>query len=216
MVCNVMFCEKSNAPNKYAWYNEPIRNSGSERMFLLFGAEEPEPMEERWEWLMSNITPDMERALKREAYRILNNTADVQDVMQEVLIKAVMNCNQLRDKRKVFQWLFTITRHEAYAHISKFSFAALLSRARLLTGLFDPYVEMGGQIASHDDMLLLQKALEELDEDSRRIVVMKSTTKDTLKTIALKLGLNYHTVRSKYQRALHVLRSRLKEGERDE
>jgi RNA polymerase sigma-70 factor (ECF subfamily) len=185
-------------------------------MFLFFGAEEPEPMEDRWEWLLRHITPDMERALKREAYRILNNTADVQDVMQEVLIKAVMNCDQLRDKRKVFQWLFTITRHEAYAHISKFSFAALLSRARLLTGLFDPYVEMGGQFASYDDMQLLQKALEELDEDSRKIVIMKSTTEDNLKSIALKLGLNYHTVRSKYQRALHTLRARMQEEEQDD
>jgi RNA polymerase sigma-70 factor (ECF subfamily) len=185
-------------------------------MFLFLGAGEPEPIEDRWEWLMCHITPEMERALKREAYRILNNTADVQDVMQEVLIKAVMNCNQLRDNRKIFQWLFTILRHEAYAHISKFSFQALLSRARLLTGLIGPGEEMGGQMASYDDMQLLKKALEELDEDSRKIVVMKSTTEDTLKTIALKLGMNYHTVRSKYQRALNVLRNRMQEGEQDE
>ncbi len=185
-------------------------------MLLFYGAGEPEPIEDRWEWLMCHITPDMERALKREAYRILNNTADVQDVMQEVLIKAVMNCGQLRDKRKIFQWLFTILRREAYAHISKFSFQALLSRARLLTGLIEPHVEMGGQMASHDDMQLLKTALEELDEDSRKIVIMKSTTEDNLKTIALKLGLNYHTVRSKYQRALHTLRESMQEGERDD
>jgi RNA polymerase sigma-70 factor (ECF subfamily) len=185
-------------------------------MFLIFSAGEPEQMEDRWEWLMHQITSDMERALKREAFRILNNAADVQDVMQEGLIKAVMNCSQLRDKRKLFQWLFTITRHEAYAHISKFSFQALISRARLLTGLIEPNTELGGRISSQDDMLVLNKALEELDEDSRKIVIMKSTTEDTLKTIALKLGMNYHTARSKYQRALHVLKKKLQEGERDE
>lgn len=185
-------------------------------MSLFFGAGEPEPMEDRWEWLMCHITPDMERALKREAYRILNNTADVQDVMQEVLIKAVMNCGQLRDKHKLFQWLFTIARHEAYAHISKFSFQALINKARLLTGLTGSNEEIGGQMDSRDDMQVLQKALEELDEDSRKIVVMKSATEDNLKTIAKKLGLNYHTARSKYQRALHVLKKKLQEGERDD
>ena len=182
----------------------------------MIAAKEPGPIEDRWEWLMRHITPDMERALKREAYRILNNTADVQDVMQEVLIKAVMHYDQLKEERKLFQWLFTITRREAYAHISRFSFQALLSRARLMAGLPDEAAEMGEHLVFDDDMLLLQQALEELDEDSRKIVVMKSATRDTLKTIAKKLGMNYHTARSKYQRALSVLRGRLKEGERDE
>ena len=185
-------------------------------MSLFLGAGDPEVMEDRWEWLMRQITPDMERALKREAYRILNNTADVQDVMQEVLIKAVMNCGHLRDKSKLFQWLFTITRHESYAHISKFSFQALINKARLLTGLIEFTAEMDGRITSEDDMLLLSRALEKLDEDSRKIVIMKSATDDNLKTIALKLGLNYHTVRSKYQRALQVLKKKLQEEERDD
>ncbi len=185
-------------------------------MLSIFMEEEPEPIENRWEWLMCHITPDMERALKREAYRILNNTADVQDVMQEVLIKAAMNYYQLKDERKLFQWLFTITRHEAYAHISRFSFQALINKARLLTGLMNETVEMGEHLVSGDDMRLLQKALEGLDEYSRKIVVMKATTGDSLKIIAIKLGLNYHTVRSKYQRALRTLRNRLKEGEQDE
>lgn len=185
-------------------------------MFLFLGTDEPAPIESNWEWLMRHITPDMERALKREAYRILNNIADVQDVMQEVLIKAAMNCGQLKDKRKLFQWLYTITRHEAYAHTSRYSFQALLNKARLLTGLYDQAADMGGGLTTADDMLLLQKALEELEEDSRKIVIMKSTTNDTLKAIAIKLGLNYHTVRSKYQRALLLLRNRLKEGEQDD
>lgn len=185
-------------------------------MFSFFLAEEPEPAEERWEWLMRHITPDMERALKQEAYRILNNTLDVQDVMQEVLIKAAMNCYQLRDERKLFQWLFTITRHEAYAHISKFSFQALWNKAKLLTGFVNQPQEVGERLVSHDDMVLLQKALDGLDEESRKIVVMKSTSEDTLKVIAAKLGLNYHTVRSKYQRALRVLRDRMREAEQDD
>ncbi len=185
-------------------------------MFSIFVAGEPEPIENRWEFIMCQITQDMESALKREAYRILNNTADVQDVMQEVLIKAAMNYYQLKDHRKLFQWLFTITRHEAYAHMNRFSFAALINKARLLTGLIDQTIDMGENLISYDDSLLLKKALEELDDDTRKIVVMKSTTNDTLKVIATKLGMNYHTVRSKYQRALHVLRDRMKEGEQDE
>jgi RNA polymerase sigma-70 factor (ECF subfamily) len=146
----------------------------------------------------------------------LNNTADVQDVMQEVLIKAVMNCDQLRDKRKLFQWLFTITRHEAYAHISKFSFQALVNRAKLLTGLINFTTEMGGQITACEDMLLLEKALKSLDDESRKIVILKAVTDDSLKSIARKLNLNYHTARSKYQRALHILREKLREGEQDD
>jgi len=185
-------------------------------MFSFFMAKEPESLEECWEWLMRYVTTDMEKALKQEAYRILNNTADVQDVMQEVLIKAAMNYYQLRDKRKLFQWLFTITRHEAYSHISKYSFQALLNKARLLTRLCNQTMELGEHLVSDEDMHLLKKALGDLDEDSRRIVVLKSTTEDTLKIIAIKLGLNYHTVRSKYQRALSVLRNRMKEGEEDE
>jgi RNA polymerase sigma factor (sigma-70 family) len=185
-------------------------------MLSFFVAEELEPIENRWEWLMHRITPAMERALKKEAYRILLNTVDVQDVMQEVLIKAAMNYYQLKDEAKIFQWLFTITKREAYAHKSKYSLQALWNNARLITGLFDQVEELGEHLISYEDMNRLAQALSELEDDDRKIVMLKSNTNDTLKEIAQKLGINYHTTRSKYQRALSLLRQRMQEGEQNE
>ncbi len=185
-------------------------------MFSFLTSDAQDEIGNRWEWLMGHITPDMERALKQEAYRIMGNVADVQDVMQEVLIKAAMNTYQLKDENKLFQWLFTITRRESYAHISKYSFRALWNQAKLMTGMIGHTMELEDNLITDDDRVLLQKALERLDEEARRIVVLKTTTDDNLKVIAQKLGLNYHTTRSKYQRALSTMRDLMQEGEPNE
>ena len=176
----------------------------------------PDAIEKHWDQLMSRITPEMQRGLKREAYMRLGNLADVQDVMQEVLIKAATNYDQLKDESKLYAWLVTITKRECFSHISRFSIKAFLNKARLLTGLIGQTVDIWDHLVTDEEKQHLLKALEALDEESRKIVVLKSTTDYSLKEIADKLHLNYHTTRSKYQRALSLLRDIIAEDEPDE
>ncbi len=185
-------------------------------MISFFIEDVPDTIESRWDQLMNKITPEMERGLKREAYMRLGNLSDVQDVMQEVLIKAAMNYDQLKDERKLYAWLMTITRRECFAHISRFSIKAFLSKTRLLTGLISHTVDIWEHLVTDEEKQNLLKALESLDDESRKIVVLKSTTDLSLKEIAEKLCLNYHTTRSKYQRALSLLRDIIREDEANE
>ena len=51
---------------------------------------------------------------------------------------------------------------------------------------------------------------------TKNIVLLKNTTDMNLKEIAHQLGLNYNTVRSKYQRALEYLRKQLEADSNEE
>lgn len=176
----------------------------------------PDFMEARWDLLMSEITPEMQRALKREAYMRLGNVADVQDVIQEVLIKAVRHYDQLEDKSKLYTWLVTITRRECLSHISRFSIKAFFIKVRLLTVFISQPMDVWDHLINNEEKQHLLKALEELKDESRSIVVLKSTTDLSLNEIAQKLHLNYHTTRSKYRRALSALRDIIQEDTSDE
>ena len=185
-------------------------------MISFFTDDVPDSIESRWDQLISKITPDMERGLKREAYMCLGNLSDVQDVMQEVLIKAAMNYDKLKDDHKLYAWLMTITKRECIAHVSRFSIKSFISRARMLTGFISHTVDIWEHLITDEEKQNLLSALESLDDESRKIVVLKSTTDLSLKEIAEKLHMNYHTTRSKYHRALSLLRDIIQEDEPNE
>lgn len=65
-----------------------------------------------WNWLLDQITPQMRKALANEAYRILHNKDDVDDVLQEAIVIGITKYEQLRDETKLLQWMFKIVRRE--------------------------------------------------------------------------------------------------------
>ena len=149
-----------------------------------------------------------------EAYRILHNIDDVEDVIQESLIIGCVKCNQLRDETKIFQWLFKIVRREAYNHKSRFSMRKLVNR--LIDAFETPPTHPEILLLNDEENSRLYNAVNSLDAMTKNIVLLKNTTDMNLKEIAHQLGLNYNTVRSKYQRALEYLRKQLEADSNEE
>lgn len=184
-------------------------------MLLLFTFASKAKAEARdWNWFLKQITPKMRNALANEAYRILGSKDDVDDVLQEALIIGVSKCAQLRDETKLFQWMFKIVRREAYAHQSKTSIVRLITR---IMDVFEiPQLRPDAYLMSEEESKVLRNALNTLDEQSKQLVLLKTSTDMSLKEIAHQLGINYNTVRSKYQRALDALRHRMEEEYEEE
>ncbi len=166
-----------------------------------------------WNWFLDQITPRMHQALTNEAYSILHNKDDVDDVLQEAMIIGMTKCGQLRDETKLFQWMFKIVRREAYARQSKASVVNIITRIRDI--MKTPPIRPDTYLISKEEKKLLYSAMDKLDEQSRHIVLLKTSTGMNLKEIANQLCLNYNTVRSKYQRALDSIKHRM-EAEYDE
>lgn len=178
-------------------------------MLFTFG-NDLQPPSRDWDWFLSQITPKIRQALANEAYRILGNIDDVDDVIQEALIIGGTKCRQLRDEAKLFQWMYKIVRREAYAHQVKSSSNKLFSR---LIDIFEPPPTHPEELLiNKQESIALQEALTSLDEQAKQIVLLKTSTNMNLKEISLYLGLNYNTVRSKYRRSLDTLRLRLEDG----
>jgi len=183
-------------------------------LFLLFTIVDESRTDKRdWNWFFEQLTPKMHQALANEAYRILHNKNDVEDVLQDAMIIGMTKCGQLRDETKLFQWMFKIVRREAYARQSKASVVNIITR---LKDIFEtPPIQPDTFVISKEEKVSLYKAMDKLDEESRQIVLLKTSTGMNLKKIANRLCLNYNTVRSKYQRALDSIKLRM-EAEYDE
>lgn len=171
--------------------------------------------EQRWAWLLDQLNPDMMNRLYREAYRILQNADDAKDAMQEAIVQSADNCWQLRDSSRFYAWMFTIVRREAY-RIQKKSLQLFIHNIRQHTIFLSTSTTPEQQVISAETLENLRTELENLRSPEKEIVNLKITTSMNLNQIAAKLGLNYHTTRSKYTRTLHYLRKKLLEDNRHE
>lgn len=173
-------------------------------------------MPERWEWLLSHVDNQMHAALWNEALRIVKSVEDAQDVLQESYIRGAKNCWQLQDENRIFQWMFTIVRREAYRFKNKFSLAAIVCDFELLAHVVSTQATPDDYIVHQDELEQLNTLLKGLDELDQKILMLKKSTGAELKDIAKMLNLNYNTVKSRYRRAIQHLRTLAKEGEHNE
>lgn len=70
-------------------------------------------MQERWQWLLARLTPDMSRALYRQALRICGSAEGAEDMMQETVLRAVERMEQLRREDCLMLWLTVMLRRMA-------------------------------------------------------------------------------------------------------
>lgn len=172
-------------------------------MWLIPRKEDSTP-EQRWAWFLAHYTSRMERVLFTEAMRILGSQQDAEDVMQEAMIRGATRCWQLRDEEKLFQWMYTIVRNLAFdRHNNKRQ--ALMCSIQLATGLIYKTIPLVDRIINMQDTAILQDAIQRLPHPEKDIIEIKFTTNMKLIDIARKLGLNYHTTRTKYRRTLEKL-----------
>jgi RNA polymerase sigma-70 factor (ECF subfamily) len=143
---------------------------------------------------------------------ILRRNQDVEDVAQQVLVKAYLSLKRF-DLRSAFgTWLYKIAVNECWDYFRKKKVRRLVYEADLSEDQLRQMEVMpahtGGARRSREDAAsraqqrqLLDRLLGELDETDRSMLVMKEVTGFTVDEIGKVFGLNVNTVKVRLFRA---------------
>lgn len=164
-----------------------------------------EEAQQRWQWLLSRLTPADIAMLYREAARLAASREDAEDAMQETLLRAVEHLPQLRREESLYPWLFSMLRS-----VSADRRRECLRQRRYLTqcqqtaAVSSPPAEelalMRMQLERFDQLL------DTLDPLSRETVRLHLLDGFTFRQIAEKQHRGSGTARSCYRRAILRLR----------
>ena len=118
------------------------------------------------------------------------------DIVQEGAYRAILKSDSLKNPAYVDTWICRIMMNEAVRFLEKY-------RGR--TAPMEEVPEEGREDGIED--LDLQQALLKLNEEERRIVVLRYFEEEKLETIAAAMGLKVNTVKSRLYRAVEKLKT---------
>ena len=168
------------------------------------------PTQEQWAWFESQLTPEIWKRLFNEAYRIVQNKPDAEDILQEAIQIGACKLDDLRNKEKFFSWMFKIVHREAYRHSKREKkLQKVLLPLRLLRDCYTVTTTPENLTITKEERERLRREIERLKSPEKEILLLKLKTNKSLKEIADELGLNYHTTRSKFTRVCSRIKQRL-------
>lgn len=153
-----------------------------------------------WDWL------GLRASCESEAHRLLANPQDVEDVVQEAMVRAWRKRRSCRTPAAPLPWVLQITRNEAFRH---------LRRRSAETGALMPDSENGGQAAlepSSDRAALrvdVRRALAHLPAQDQVLVQLRYGEDMTQNRIAGVLDLPEGTIKVRLHRIRQKLRLHL-------
>lgn len=153
-------------------------------------------------------------ALYRYAARVLDNSADVQDAVQEAFIGAWQGLGGYRGDAGLRTWLFTLVRRKAYPRIARFPASGSrphLSIDDVAATLADRYADPAALHSSTALLAALDAALRTLPERQRSAWILKHVEDLTYAQTARVLGVSPDAVRGLLERARTSLAITLKE-----
>ena len=142
------------------------------------------------------------KALYNSIYRIVMNSMDTEDLLQETFIKAFKNLNKLKDSKALFAWLKRIAVNEALSFMrsNKVSFVKIEHDVK----------EDREEDWSTVPIAMLQKEIKELPEGCRLVFNLFLLEDYSHKEIAEMLGVSESTSKTQYRRAKQLLQKKLK------
>jgi RNA polymerase sigma-70 factor (ECF subfamily) len=147
--------------------------------------------------------------LIHQAYVIVGNQHDAEDTAQETLSQAFLRLDELRDPAKLGAWLRGINRYNALSlrrerkHDSKREIHIPTGELVSLEGK-----DGAGEETVNDDALI--RAVDELPDPYREVVILRYVEKLSTDDIATRLGVPSGTVRGQLTRADGMLAKKLK------
>ncbi len=154
----------------------------------------------------------------RLAVNITRNREDAEDVLQQALFKAYANIERFRGGSRFYTWLVRIALNEALMKLRKRRSGRQVSldqlietddqslvRKQTVEWRDDPYK----RYARRELQRSLQEAIENLDENSREVLLLRDIENYSTQETAEKLGVSMTTVKARLRRARTNLRSRL-------
>ncbi|NMA48310.1 MAG: sigma-70 family RNA polymerase sigma factor [Tissierellia bacterium] len=139
----------------------------------------------------------------RLAYSYVRNEDDALDIVQESIYKAISSINSLKHPDYIKTWFYRIVVNTSLDSLRKRKRLDLVEEDVLLS--FD-----SGKVDKYEEFDL-KKALEELPERYRIIVILRYFEDLKIEEIAEVLNENINTVKTRLYKSLEILRLNLKE-----
>ena len=144
--------------------------------------------------------------------RILNDSRESEDVLQEVFLQIWDKANTY-DSRvgRPFNWALTITRNRAIDRLRsvrrRYEFVAETTETALSAPSYAP--DAGREVYQRERSLLVRKALEELPLEQRQAIEMAFLGGQTQNEISEQLGQPLGTIKARIRRGMLKLRESL-------
>lgn len=155
---------------------------------------------------IGELYPRLHRAMR--AY-VAGSSVDPEDVLQEAYLKAYKNLNRFKGDSTMYTWLYSIARNIAIDEFRKRKYEKLQSNTPVEEFEIASDTEPAEQ--NNEDILLLRKAIAELPELLRSVVVMRTIDGLSYPEMTEITGVNEETLKNRMFRARQLLSTRLKQ-----
>jgi len=153
------------------------------------------------EKLISDYVIKYQKNLYRLAYSYVKNEHDALDIIQDSIVKAISSKNTLKEPQYIKTWFYRIVVNTSLDFIRKQK-KVVLSDEQFLSdfdfGTVDQYKDMD-----------LQKALDDLPDNYRVIIVLRYFEDLKIEDVAEILNENVNTVKTRLYKALEKLRIKI-------
>jgi len=149
----------------------------------------------------------------RYAYRLAGSVADAEDLTQQTFLLAQAHRAQLRDPALARRWLFSILRHEFFRGQRKQRPTPVGMLADVCDATASSNGPADGILDGPIDQETLQRALNELPDEFKIVLLLFYFEDRSYREIAAELELPLGTVMSRLSRAKRHLRGKLSEPE---
>ena len=160
------------------------------------------------------------RRLYRVSFRILKNSEDAQDVLQETFLRAFKAIGNFREESSLYTWLYRVVCNQSLMRLRR--------QTQRVVVPIDPYLPTfkdGQQTESIPDWSqtpesslnkqelsdFLGMCIEELPDDHRVAYILREIEKLSEKEVAEVLGISRQAAKNRVHRARLVIRKRVEE-----
>jgi len=143
------------------------------------------------------------------ALRMLGSRAEAEDVAQEAFLRAYRSVAEFRGDAKLSTWLYAITSRLCLNRLDSAERRRTRHGDDLLESVADERLDPPGTLEERERRTALHRAIAELSDERRVVVVLADLEGLAYEEIAEALSLPVGTVRSRLHRARMELRERL-------
>ena len=148
---------------------------------------------------LRDLNEQVSAAVYTYALSIVQNPTTAEDVMQDAFVNIAQNAEKYVSQGKPMAWIMTITKNIALMKLKRMD-----NRNSSLEDYMD--VAKTDEFAQSDRRIMLQKALNELKDEDRQIVILHAMTGMKHREIAEIMKIPLPTVLTKYKRSLEKMR----------
>ena len=143
------------------------------------------------------------------ALRMLGNAAEAQEVAQEAFLRAHRGLAEFRGDAKLSTWLYAIAARLCLSRLGEAHRRLVRADETALARVPDPEADPARHLEEDEREAALRRAITELSDDRRMVVVLRDLEGLPYEEIAEILGLELGTVRSRLHRARLDLKGKL-------